>query len=266
MSAAGYPDRAFPPLLLPTRRPSPHGNKHFICVVEHLSGAAFAAANFEENYVHMREAYNPEDFFKNVQPVILFDNDSDEAEGSLTCGWIFRGAAADNCWSGTANAGGTVALVNAYNTQKQYQRATDYRGVNAVIGASGLDVTGIDLTPTTAANRFRVPTSVEVMQFRRPSSIRLFGHAFEWAGYANYTKAIPRYQGDLTAANKFTYYATNEGGGRVYFAASTRKASASAPAASKTFRPVSCWPLKQSAHPTAPSMSSPTSLRSAQQI
>ena len=197
--------------------PVRNGNKHYICVVEHLSGAAFAAANFEENYVHMPEAYNPEDFFKNVQPVILFDNDSDQAEGSATCGWIFSGAAADNCWSGTANAGGTVAQVNAYNTQKQYQRATDYRGVNAVIGASGLDVTGIDLTPTTAANRFRVPTSVEVMQFRRPSSIRLFGHAFEWAGYANYTKAIPRYQGDLTAANKFTYYATNEGGGRVYF-------------------------------------------------
>ena len=197
--------------------PVRNGNKHFICTVEHLSGGAFAAANFEENFVHMPEAYNPEDFFKNVQPTILFDNDSDQAEGSLTCGWIFSGEAPDNCWDGAANATGTVNQVNAFNTQAQFRRATDFRGVNALMGGDGLDVTGIDLTPTTAANRFRVPTSVEVVQMRRPSNIRLFGHAFEWAGFANYTKAIPRYQGDMTAANKFTYYATNEAGGRVYF-------------------------------------------------
>jgi len=54
------------------------------------------------------------------------------------------------------------------------------------------------------------------VQFRRPSVIRLFGHAWEWSGYLNYTKAIPAYQGDLSPQNKFTSYFTNVNGGRVY--------------------------------------------------
>ena len=41
---------------------------------------------------------------------------------------------------------------------------------------------------------------------RRPSQIRLFGHAMEWAGYLNYSKALPQYQRDLTPSNKFSFY------------------------------------------------------------
>ena len=51
---------------------------------------------------------------------------------------------------------------------------------------------------------------------RLPSNIRLFGHAFEWAGINNYSKALPKYQKDLTASNKFTFFFTNSAGGRVY--------------------------------------------------
>ena len=47
--------------------------------------------------------------------------------------------------------------------------------------------------------------------------IRMYAHSFEWAGYANYTKGIPKYQKEMTTANKFTYYGTSELGGRVYF-------------------------------------------------
>jgi microcystin-dependent protein len=54
------------------------------------------------------------------------------------------------------------------------------------------------------------------IDFRRPSNIRLFGHAYEWAGYLNYSKSLPLYQRDLSPANKFTYYFTNQNGGRVY--------------------------------------------------
>jgi hypothetical protein len=54
------------------------------------------------------------------------------------------------------------------------------------------------------------------VEFRRPTNIRLFGQAYEWAGYLNYTKAIPKYQKELGIVNKFTYYFTHQDGGRVY--------------------------------------------------
>ena len=40
--------------------------------------------------------------------------------------------------------------------------------------------------------------------------------AFEWTGALNYTKALPQYQRDLSASNKFTYFFTNQNGGRCY--------------------------------------------------
>jgi hypothetical protein len=45
--------------------------------------------------------------------------------------------------------------------------------------------------------------------------LRLFGHAWEWAGFLNYSKSIPAAQKDLSPQNKFTYYFTNDIGGRV---------------------------------------------------
>ena len=54
------------------------------------------------------------------------------------------------------------------------------------------------------------------VDFRRPTNIRLFGHAYEWAGYNNYSKALPQYQGELSPNNKFTFYFTNQDGGKVY--------------------------------------------------
>jgi hypothetical protein len=44
----------------------------------------------------------------------------------------------------------------------------------------------------------------------------MFGHAWEWAGYLNYTKALPSYQKELSPQNQFTYYFTNSLGGKVY--------------------------------------------------
>ena len=44
----------------------------------------------------------------------------------------------------------------------------------------------------------------------------MFGHAFEWAGTLNYSKAFPSAQQELSAINKFNYYFTNELGGRSY--------------------------------------------------
>ena len=72
--------------------------------------------------------------------------------------------------------------------------------------------------PEPKADRDRVfGSAVANQEFRRPSIIRMYGHAFEWAGFGNYTKGLPQYQGGMLGANKFTYYGTSELGGRVYF-------------------------------------------------
>ena len=44
----------------------------------------------------------------------------------------------------------------------------------------------------------------------------MFGQAYEYAGFLNYTKARPEYQGQLSEQNKFTYFFTSADGGRVY--------------------------------------------------
>ena len=151
--------------------------------------------------------YMPEDFFKNVQPILIFDHDSDQAEDSTDLGWILDAGTANNVWTG----GG------ARNTaiQRQFNTATDFRGLARWLTNNG----GIAIaTPTTRANRdVALAAAVTNVEFRRPSIIRMYGHAFEWAGFGNYTKALPQYQGGMGGANKFSYYGTNELGGRVYF-------------------------------------------------
>ena len=45
--------------------------------------------------------YMPEDYFKNVQPTLIFDNDTDQAEASTTLGWVFDQSAGANVWTGS---------------------------------------------------------------------------------------------------------------------------------------------------------------------
>ena len=47
-------------------------------VTEHIAGAAFDASKWDESYVHTRSNFPAEDYFKNSQPVIYFDKDTDE--------------------------------------------------------------------------------------------------------------------------------------------------------------------------------------------
>ena len=54
------------------------------------------------------------------------------------------------------------------------------------------------------------------VNFHRPSNVRMFNHAWEWAGYLNYTKALPEYQRQISPVNKWTYYFTNKNGGKCY--------------------------------------------------
>jgi len=55
------------------------------------------------------------------------------------------------------------------------------------------------------------------IEFNRPSLIRGYGHAYEWVGYSNYSKALPvNQQTSLTDQALIDFLAANLGGGRVY--------------------------------------------------
>jgi hypothetical protein len=191
--------------------------KHFSCIQEN-SDASFDVSKWDETYVHMASEYNPEDFYKNDIPILTFDNDTSASETSTTLGYDLN-----TVWTADSLISG------------QYRSGTDYRGMHLFLTALGFtsDQAHAILVPRAPASRDRNPSNSGEMggyvpsgaasalanwpiEFRRPSVIRLFGHAWEWAGFLNYTKAIPDYQGDLSAQNKFTYYFTNADGGRVY--------------------------------------------------
>ena len=192
------------------------GNKHYSCIQENVD-SVFDVNKWTEAYVHMEEGFNAEDYFKNNQPAIIFDNDTAGTVESQTLGYNFS-----TVWS-------TDSRVVA-----QYRSATDYQGMHSLLVSLGFSSTDADtiLLPKPSSNRDRNPSSSLdgianpngaanawanwAIDFRRPSNIRLFGHAYEWAGYLNYSKSLPLYQRDLSPANKFTYYFTNQNGGRVY--------------------------------------------------
>ena len=194
-------------------------NKHFKCIREHIATSAFDTDNWDECFVHMDSGYAAEDFFKNVRPIILFDKDKEVSVNSALLGY------SDSDW-------GTDPEL-----YRQLRTSTDYMGIYSLFRSLGFNNADSHtlLLPKSPANRERDPVSALdgianpsgaantwtnwPVGMRRPSQIRLFGHAMEWAGYLNYSKALPQYQKDLTPSNKFSYYFTNSGGGRVYISA-----------------------------------------------
>lgn len=191
-------------------------NKLYSCVFKN-SDATFNPQHWQQVFVHMNESYKPEDYWKNTRPAIVFDNDTDSDDATQTCGYDLT-----NVWSTDAKI------------QAQYRSATDYRGVHSLLTSLGFSAAQAHtlLLPRPSNSRERNPSSPLdgipaptgaatawgnwPVEFRRPSNIRLFGHAWEWSGFLNYTKALPEYQKELTALNKFTYYFTSQNGGRVY--------------------------------------------------
>lgn len=191
--------------------------KHYTCILQN-SDLIFDEYHWSESYVHMASDYNAYDFFGNVAPIIIFNNDTDGDETSTTCGYNL-----------------TTAWTTDTDIIRQYTTATDYRGVYQFLVAMGFTPSQVTtlLTPSLNQNRRLNPASSSDMrgfipdgaaiglsnwgvQLRRPSIVRMFGHAWEWSGYLNYTKALPPYQGELSAQNQFNYYFTNDRGGKVY--------------------------------------------------
>ena len=190
--------------------------KHYMCVKE-TDDVAFLPSEWQESFVHMEEEYNAEDFLPNTQPEIIFDNDTDGTDTSTTCGYDLV-----TVWS-------TDPLVI-----NQYRTATDYLGLHSFLMSIGFssnnahtillprDIKDRERNPGAQLDNIPPPSGAYdawanwPLEFRRPSIVRLFGHAWEWAGYLNYTKAMPQYQQELGNINRFTYYFTHQNGGRVY--------------------------------------------------
>ena len=192
-------------------------NKHYTCI-ENNTDSTFDAFKWEESFVHMDSTFNPEDFYKNEAPIIVFDNDTDGSETSITLGHDFA----------------TVWTSNT-RVQAQYRAATDYRALHLFLTSLGFSSANAHtiLIPQAEAVRQRDPASTSDMggfvpsgaanaignwpiEFRRPSFLQLLTHNWAWSGFLNYTKALPQYQRQLSPQNKFTYYFTNADGGRVY--------------------------------------------------
>jgi hypothetical protein len=195
-----------------------HANKHFQSLRDQTTTTEVPdSKTWGETFVHMPSDYNAEDQQRNEAGFIAIDSDTDPDANSTTLGID---------WSAVWSSAGP--------TRDQYRSSSDYLGVYAFLRALGFTESAAHaaLLPKAANQRDRNPASSTdfptapsggaatglgswAIEFRRPSVLRLYGHAWEWAGYLNYSKSIPAAQKDLSAQNKFTYYFTNETGGRV---------------------------------------------------
>ena len=193
-------------------------NKHYKCIEEHIAPATFDVTKWDETFVHMEDDFAAEDFFKNTKPVLYFDKDKDNTFADGLLGYV------------------NSDFINDVELRQQFRTSTDYMGAYSFLRSLGFNSNDSHtiLAPQPAADRERNPGTALVgstpggaanawdnwaVQMRRPSQIRLFGHAMEWSGFLNYTKALPPYQLDLSPSNKFSYYFTNSNGGRVYISA-----------------------------------------------
>jgi len=189
------------------------GGKHFISTRDvYAATASPDPASWLETYVHTASDYDAEDPIAQESRQIIIDTDTDTDAYSTDLGINWS-----NVWAAD-----------------EYRSSTDYKGVHAFLVAIGLTSSQAHaaLVPQSADDRLLDPTSATdfpnapsggaatgrgnwAIEFRRPSTLRLYGHAWEWAGFLNYSKAIPAAQKDLGPQNAFTYYFTNEAGGRV---------------------------------------------------
>jgi hypothetical protein len=190
-----------------------HNNKHFIANKDiYTSTSSPDTTVWLETFVHTEESYNSEDPITQEARQIVIDTDTDTDGASTTLGITWSTVWADY----------------------SYRSSTDYKGMHAFLVALGFNDAQAHaaLVPQSADDRLLDPASATdfpdapsggaatglgnwAIEFRRPSTLRLYGHAWEWAGFLNYSKAVPAVQKDLGAQNAFTYYFTHDSGGRV---------------------------------------------------
>ena len=213
-------------------------NKHFIA--RRNTAGNFDESAFDENYVHMEEEYAPAGFFKNAQPIIVFDGDTDQSEDSTKLGFTIR----------TQDNNPILA---------QIRGATDYQGAQELLQSLGKPLVDVNesispIDPTRGELEIidigATPVgSVSTIESRRPSVVRMFGQAYEWTGFLNYSKALPNYQQVLSPSNKFSYYFTSNAGGIVYANGFNEEGLAVSPRGLEDVRTGEFLPLEEVGNP-----------------
>jgi hypothetical protein len=204
-----------------------YAEKHFTALrdVTTPSSGGPNSTDWQESFVHMPSSFSPDEKLDNQSYTITFDNDTANSQSSTTLGFDFS-----TLWTASAGAGTVTESI-----QNQYRTSNDYQGAYALLRALGFSIAASHaaLQPRATGDRIRKVNSTSdfptapssglatsrnawAAEFCRPSVLRLFAHAFEWAGTLNYSKAFPAVQQQLTPLNKFSYYFTNKLGGRVY--------------------------------------------------
>jgi len=194
-------------------------NKHWISVRDvYAVEAAPPAADWDEVYVHMPEAYNPAERDFNEAPQVVYNTDTDPNDATTACGIN---------WSTIFTNSGTV--------RDQYRSGSDVLGLYAFLRALGFTDTDAwaALTPRAAASRRLNPASATdfptapsggaasgrarwAVELRRPTTITLSNFTFDvGAGRGNYSTGLPSAQKTLSPSNQFSLYFTTGGGGRV---------------------------------------------------
>jgi len=196
--------------------------KHWNCLVDN-NDLVFTPTKWTQSFVHMAPNFNQEGYYKNSKPEIIFNKDRSGIELSTTLGYnLSDSAAADYAWSSDLEVRGQLVTAVDYKGSRNFLVGLGFSGSNADIILLPRTFDDRDLNPAVPYAGIAAPDGAANdwanwgVELRRPTNIRLFGHAFEWAGFGNYTKGIPKYQKEITASNVFTYFFTNDIGGRVY--------------------------------------------------
>jgi hypothetical protein len=127
-----------------------------------------------------------------------------------------------------------VDLLTEPLVQAQVTASGDYaamRGFMQAVGYTSSDITTIlqaqvedddrwwrpDAPGSAIPNGLLRARDVWPLEFNRPSLVRAFGHAYEWSGQGNYTKAMPKFQTSvLSDQHKVDFFGVSHSGGRVY--------------------------------------------------
>jgi len=75
----------------------------------------------------------------------------------------------------------------------------------------------VNLLPAVTGKGYALSTGTWPIEFNQPSTILCGNHSWEWCGYLNYGKGLPKYQkGELTLRQRIDFLATEIWGGKIH--------------------------------------------------
>ena len=137
------------------------------------------------------------------------DSDSGAADLGITSGGLVPAASSDPWWSPTKMAMTRFLALLGYT----------YPQIGAVLqpqlwSSRNLPVSSL---PAVSGGGYALSTGTWPIEFNRPSTIRCGNHTWEWCGYLNYAKGLPKYQqSQLSLRQRFDFISNEIWGGVVY--------------------------------------------------